>query len=77
MYCVGVSKELSRRIRAIDERCDEVSSKLLEWKNIYVVSSGINYPIALEAALKFKEATLYHAEGVQLGELRYGPMVLL
>ncbi len=49
----------------------------MEWRDLYVVSSGINYPTALEATLKFKEAAIYHAEGVQLGELRHDPMVLL
>ncbi len=71
------SRELARRIPGIDREAGKLASKLAGWSDLYVSSSGINYPIALEAALKFKEAASLHAEGVQLGELRHGPMVLV
>ncbi len=71
------AKKLREEIKVYDEQAKEVASKLLGWRDLYVVSSGINYPVALEAALKLKEAAMLHAEGVQLGELRHGPMVLV
>ena len=39
--------------------------------------SNINYPTALEGALKFKEISYIHAEGYPAGELKHGPLALL
>ncbi|ABN70609.1 glutamine--fructose-6-phosphate transaminase [Staphylothermus marinus F1] len=71
------AKELRKDLQVYDNIAEKISEKLLGWKNMYVSSSGINYPVALEASLKFKEASIIHAEGVQLGELRHGPLVLI
>ncbi|MET1160067.1 MAG: glutamine--fructose-6-phosphate transaminase (isomerizing) [Thermoprotei archaeon] len=68
---------LRRELPRYFEETKTLAEKLYGWKDLYVVGSGINYPIALEAALKLKEASIIHAEGVQLGELRHGPMVLI
>jgi glucosamine--fructose-6-phosphate aminotransferase (isomerizing) len=38
---------------------------------------GINYPIALEGALKLKEITYIHAEGYPAGEMKHGPIALI
>ncbi len=38
---------------------------------------GINYPIALEGALKLKEISYFHAEGYPAGEMKHGPIALL
>lgn len=72
----GLSKLLHSQLRRIDEEVSGVVDKLVA-RNMYVASSGITYPIALEGALKLKEAALVHAEGVQLGELRHGPLTLI
>ena len=41
------------------------------------IGRGINYPIALEGALKLKEISYLHAEGYAAGELKHGPIALL
>jgi glucosamine--fructose-6-phosphate aminotransferase (isomerizing) len=71
------AKELSSVLPAIDNNVSTIADELVGWESLYVSSSGINYPIALEGALKLKEAALVHAEGLQLGEVRHGPMVLV
>ena len=38
---------------------------------------GINFPIALEGALKLKEVSYIHAEGYAAGEMKHGPIALL
>ena len=38
---------------------------------------GINYPIALEGALKLKEISYIHAEGYPAGEMKHGPIALV
>ena len=71
------AKDLSSKLPLIDDNASTAADKLLGWESLYVSSSGINYPIALEGALKLKETALIHAEGLQLGEVRHGPMVLV
>jgi len=46
-------------------------------EHILCVGSGLNYPIALEAALKIKEVSYIHAEGFASGELKHGPIALI
>ena len=45
--------------------------------DIYVLGRGIHFPIAMEAALKLKELTYIHAEGIPGGELKHGPLALM
>ena len=46
-------------------------------EHILCVGSGLNYLIALEAALKIKEVSYIHAEGFASGELKHGPIALI
>ncbi len=71
-----LSQALKSSLESMESEASLVAEKLLPWNSVYIASSGLNYPVALEAALKLKEAALLHAEGVQLGELRHGPIVL-
>ncbi|WP_042666865.1 glutamine--fructose-6-phosphate transaminase (isomerizing) [Desulfurococcus amylolyticus] len=73
----NTSKELKELITRFDSRITSIVNSLPLFYNVYVAGSGITYPIALEGALKLKEAALIHAEGVQLGELRHGPLTLV
>jgi len=50
---------------------------LSRYKNVFFIGRGINYPIALEGALKLKEISYVHAEGYAAGELKHGPFALL
>ncbi len=54
-----------------------IAKELKEISDIYVLGRGIHYPIALEAALKLKELTYIHAEGIPGGELKHGPLALM
>lgn len=47
------------------------------YNNVFFIGRGINYPIALEGALKLKEISYIHAEGYAAGELKHGPFALL
>jgi glucosamine--fructose-6-phosphate aminotransferase (isomerizing) len=53
------------------------AKKLAGFDNIFYIGKGINYPIALEGALKLKEISYIHAEGYAAGELKHGPFALL
>lgn len=45
--------------------------------NMYVIGRGLSYPLALETALKIKEASYIHAEGFAAGELKHGVIALI
>jgi len=58
-------------------KIQHIAKELKKISDIYVLGRGINYPIALEAALKLKELTYIHAEGIPGGELKHGPLALM
>lgn len=55
----------------------EYASYLARYANILFIGRGINFPVALEGALKLKEISYIHAEGYAAGELKHGPFALL
>jgi glucosamine--fructose-6-phosphate aminotransferase (isomerizing) len=55
----------------------DLSLKLRDKKHIYVIGRGLSYPTSLEAALKIKEISYIHAEGIAAGELKHGPLALV
>jgi glucosamine--fructose-6-phosphate aminotransferase (isomerizing) len=55
----------------------EIAQQIARYDNAFYVGRGINYPIALEGALKLKEISYIHAEGYASGELKHGPYALL
>ena len=55
----------------------EIAKNLKDVSDIYVLGRGIHFPIAKEAALKLKELTYIHAEGIPAGELKHGPLALM
>jgi len=55
----------------------EIARKYLHAKDFLYLGRGINYPIALEGALKLKEISYIHAEGYPAGEMKHGPIALI
>jgi glucosamine--fructose-6-phosphate aminotransferase (isomerizing) len=60
-----------------DKWFKEAATSLSQFKGFLYLGRGINYPIALEGALKLKEITYLHAEGYPSGELKHGPIALV
>jgi len=58
-------------------KIQEIAKKLRDVSDIYILGRGINFPIAIESALKLKELTYIHAEGIAGGELKHGPLALM
>ena len=56
---------------------EELSHDFSETQDFIFVGRGVNYPIALEGALKLKEISYIHAEGYPAGEMKHGPIALL
>jgi len=56
---------------------DKVAEKFYTRTDFLFLGRGINYPIALEGALKLKEISYIHAEGYPAGEMKHGPIALI
>lgn len=54
-----------------------LSKKYMNARDCLFLGRGINYPIALEGALKLKEISYIHAEGYPAGEMKHGPIALI
>ena len=54
-----------------------VVEEFLDADAFFFLGRGLDYPVALEGALKFKEITYEHAEGFAAGELKHGPLALV
>jgi glutamine---fructose-6-phosphate transaminase (isomerizing) len=55
----------------------ELARDLMHSQDFLYLARGINYPIALEGALKLKEISYIHAEGYPAGEMKHGPIALI
>jgi glucosamine--fructose-6-phosphate aminotransferase (isomerizing) len=55
----------------------EIADLFFHFENFLFIGRGINYPIALEGALKLKEISYIHAEGYPAGEMKHGPISLI
>ena len=62
---------------ALDERLDALARELATARDFLYLGRGLQYPIALEGALKLKEISYIHAEGYAGGEMKHGPIALV
>jgi len=60
-----------------DEQIEEIARRFYQRSDFLYLGRGINYPIALEGALKLKEISYIHAEGYPAGEMKHGPIALI
>jgi glucosamine--fructose-6-phosphate aminotransferase (isomerizing) len=60
-----------------DPLIEELAHDFAETQDFIFIGRGINFPIALEGALKLKEISYIHAEGYPAGEMKHGPIALL
>ena len=56
---------------------EQLAGRFYERSDFLYIGRGINYPIALEGALKLKEISYIHAEGYPAGEMKHGPIALI
>jgi len=64
-------------VLAREEAIEELGRKYSRAENFLYLGRGINYPVALEGALKLKEISYIHAEGYTAGEMKHGPIALI
>src|SRR5690554_6433096 len=60
-----------------DDEYHRLALEFYHYNNFLYLGRGLNYPIALEGALKLKEISYIHAEGYPAGEMKHGPIALI
>jgi glucosamine--fructose-6-phosphate aminotransferase (isomerizing) len=60
-----------------EPQMEEIAKRFYQRSDFLYLGRGINYPIALEGALKLKEISYIHAEGYPAGEMKHGPIALI
>ena len=87
----GVGKHIGQKLITALHRIDEdvktvlsqsekiksVAKEIMNVQNVLYLGRGINFPVALEGALKLKEISYIHAEGYPAAEMKHGPIALI
>jgi len=76
---IGALRDLPGQVQEVldDSGARAVAETYLESDAYFFIGRGLNFPVALEGALKMKEITYKHAEGFAAGELKHGPLALV
>jgi len=69
--------ELCRRVLEKKENIKKLAEKYSDFKDFFYLGRKYNYPVALEGALKLKEVSYIHAEGMPAGEMKHGPIAMI
>ena len=79
--CIGIDfnkvSESIEKVLSDHTKIQDIAKELKDVSDIYIIGRGMHHPIAMEAALKLKELTYIHAEGIAGGELKHGPLALM
>ncbi|MGD9394376.1 MAG: glutamine--fructose-6-phosphate transaminase (isomerizing) [Dehalococcoidia bacterium] len=73
----AVSGELTKALDWNRKQLEKLAHSFKDKRDFYYIARGINFPIASEAALKLKEISYAHAEGLPAGELKHGTLALI
>jgi glucosamine--fructose-6-phosphate aminotransferase (isomerizing) len=68
---------VTRILQQAPPQAERIAAHALVSEHALFLGRGINYPIALEGALKLKELSYIHAEGYPAGEMKHGPIALV
>ena len=74
---IALTDTIAEQIEPVRKTIRKVIYDLYEARDFLFIGRGMNYPIALEGALKLKEISYIHAEGYAAGELKHGPIALI
>ncbi len=74
---INIAGVIEKELPRIQEEVQVLIENYYSSRDFLFVGRGLNYPIALEGALKLKEISYIHAEGYASGELKHGPIALI
>uniref|UniRef100_A0A671WJQ6 glutamine--fructose-6-phosphate transaminase (isomerizing) n=1 Tax=Sparus aurata TaxID=8175 RepID=A0A671WJQ6_SPAAU len=69
--------ELIKKVLTLDDKIKDIANELYLQRSLLVMGRGFHYATCLEGALKIKEITYMHSEGILAGELKHGPLALI
>uniref|UniRef100_A0A1I8FLJ8 Glutamine--fructose-6-phosphate transaminase (isomerizing) n=1 Tax=Macrostomum lignano TaxID=282301 RepID=A0A1I8FLJ8_9PLAT len=72
-----VLPEQIKDVLTLDSQIQELAKDLHQKRSLLVMGRGYNFATCLEGALKIKELTYMHSEGIMAGELKHGPLALI
>jgi len=72
----GVPDEV-KKVLALNDEIKQIAKKFQHKNNFLYLGRGVNFPVALEGALKLKEISYIHAEGYPAAEMKHGPIALI
>lgn len=72
----NIPKKVEKAL-ALDEQVKEIAAIYKDAPNFLYLGRGLNFPVALEGALKLKEISYIHAEGYPAAEMKHGPIALI
>src|SRR4029079_1427644 len=76
----GLLLETPRHMNTLlaqEPKIEAIGHEIAKAQDVLYLGRGVNYPIALEGALKLKEISYIHAEGYAAGEMKHGPIALI
>lgn len=68
---------LVEKVLEVNEKVKQIARQYYECTNMLYLGRGVNFPVALEGALKTKEISYIHAEGYPAAEMKHGPIALI
>src|SRR5947209_16225376 len=72
-----IPHKIEHILKTQEKHIEELAHKYYKSQDFLYLGRGVNYPIALEGALKLKEISYIHAEGYPAGEMKHGPIALI
>lgn len=75
--CNKIEKVIFKFISEQSKSIEIIAKKYISKRNCFFIGNNLNYPVAMESALKFKEVSYYHAEGISSGSLKHGCLSLI
>lgn len=69
--------EICERVLKMNDRIESLAASFVSKEHALFLGRGVQYPVALEGALKLKEISYIHAEAYPAGELKHGPLALV
>jgi glucosamine--fructose-6-phosphate aminotransferase (isomerizing) len=77
IQALGSVPDEVKKVLGLNEKVKEIARRYYQKNNFLYLGRGINFPVALEGALKLKEISYIHAEGYPAAEMKHGPIALI
>ena len=77
LFSIGRFPEMIREVLKLDDAVAKIADDIYKEKSLLIMGRGFNFATCLEGALKIKELSYMHCEGIMSGELKHGPLAMV